>query len=82
MDFWMDFKVMLDVFFCRFWMDVFFLDFWEEKYEGEAEAEMNLKVHFVLWVILSAKFHEPNIFSEFDCQNSPLKGEKGDFFAN
>ena len=56
--------------------------FWEEKCEGEAEGEMNLKVHFVLWVILSAKFHEPNISSEFDCQNPLLKGEKGDLFAN
>ena len=61
MDFWMNFKVMLDGFLQIFWMDVFFFDFWEEKCEGEVEAEMNLTVHFVLWVILSAKFHESNI---------------------
>ena len=80
MIFWMDF---LDGLFWEFWMDVFFFDFWEEKCEGEVEAEMNLTVHFVLWVILSAKFHESNIFSEFDSgQNPLLKGGKDDLFAN
>ncbi len=53
---------------CFLFLFLWFFDFWEEKcWEGEAEAEVNLEAHIVLWVILNANFiDEPHFFSGFD----------------